>query len=279
MIYYKTKEEISIIREGGRRLAIILERLLQEIKPGVNTEYLENLADKLINAAGGQSAFKGYPLGRDLVFPTILCVSINNQVVHGSALPARVIKSGDIVDIDIGMEWPVTQELRKKFQAPLNPHSSRGGFFTDMCATVGVGKISPEARRLLKVTRECLDLAIKQVKPGWRLNDLARVIEEHAEKYNYGVVRDFVGHGVGYLPHEDPSVFNFTIADNSKDNLELKPGMVIAIEPMINLGGWQVKMASNGFTVLTADGSLSAHFEHTVAVTDKGGEVLTRLNH
>jgi len=278
MVYYKTKEEIRIIREGGRRLAVILERLLQELKPGVSTGYLEDLADQLISAAGGRPAFKGYPLGKGLVFPTILCVSINNQVVHGSALPSRVIKSGDIVDIDIGMEWPTTERLKKEFQAPNNSRSSGGGFFTDMCATAGVGKISAEARQLIKITRECLELAIKQAKPGRRINDIARAVEHHAEKQGYGVVRDLVGHGVGYLPHEDPSVFNFTIAEDSRDNLELKPGLVIAIEPMINLGGWEVKTAADGFTVLTADGSLSAHFEHTVAITEKGAEILTRLN-
>jgi methionyl aminopeptidase len=277
MIYYKTKEEIRIIRAGGRRLAVILERLLQELKPGTTTAQLENLALELIKQAGGRPAFKGYSLGKGLVFPTALCISINDQVVHGSALPDRLINSGDVVDIDIGMEWPVTAELRREFQAPRNSHSSTGGFFTDMCATAGVGKVSPAARRLIKVTQECLDLAIKQVKPGRRINDLARAVENHATKYGYGIVRDLVGHGVGYEPHEDPSVFNFTIADNAKENIELKPGMVIAIEPMINLGGGAVKTADDGFTVLTADGSLSAHFEHTVAVTEQGGEVLTSL--
>jgi len=277
MIYLKSAAEIRIIKEGGKRLAAILQRLLDEVKPGVETGYLEDLACKLIAENGGRPAFKDYPMGGGLFFPSALCVSINNEVVHGSALPTRIINSGDIVDLDIGMEWPINEDLRQKFQAPLNPHSAQGGFFTDMCATVGAGKISTEAKKLIRVSRECLELAIKAVGPGKKINDLARAVEGHAEKHGYGVVRDLVGHGVGYFAHERPDVFNFEIREDSPDNITLKPGMVIAIEPMINAGSWRVKTAKNGYTIVTADHSWSAHFEHTVAVTENGCEILTSL--
>jgi methionyl aminopeptidase len=275
MIYLKTAAEIKIIKEGGRRLAAILARLAAEVRPGVETAYLEDLANKLIAETGGHSAFKNYPLGGGLFFPSTLCVSINNEVVHGAAWPNRVIQSGDIVDLDIGMEWPITAELRAEYQAPVNPHSKFGGFFTDTCVTVPAGKISAEAKKLLSVSRECLALAIKTVRPGARLNDIGRTVQQQAEKHGYGVVRDLVGHGVGYFAHEAPDVFNFAINEKAPENIVLKSGMVIAIEPMINIGDWRVVTADNGYTILTADGSLSAHFEHTVAVTDKGVEILT----
>lgn len=277
MIYLKTKAEIEVIRSGGKILAAILQALIKEVKPGVSTASLEDLANRLITAAGGYSAFKNYPMGGGIFFPSTLCVSINNEVVHGAALPDRIIQAGDIVDLDIGMEWPITPELQAKMGAPLNPHSKHGGYFTDMCATVGVGKISHEAKKLLNVTQECLTAGIAQVKPGNTLNDIGRAISQIALRHGYGVVRDLVGHGVGYLAHEEPDVCNFEIKQNSPDNLVLKPGMVIAIEPMINIGDWRVDVADNGYTIVTADDSLSAHFEHTVAVTDDGHEVLTAL--
>jgi len=276
MVYLKSKEEIKIIKEGGQRLAAILRRLLKEVAPGVATGYLEELADKLIREIGGRPAFKNYPMGGGLFFPSTLCISINNEVVHGSSLPTRVIQDGDIVDIDIGMEWPVVPELRDKFKAPINKHSKGGGFFTDMCATVPAGKINKEVKQLLKISEECLYKAIKTVKPGNTINDLARAVQNHAESHGYGVVRDLVGHGVGYFAHERPDVFNFEINENAPENLVFEPGMVIAIEPMINAGDYRVKVARNGYTIITADNSLSAHFEHTVAVTDKGCEILTK---
>jgi len=215
-------------------------------------------------------------MGGNIFFPSAVCVSINNEVVHGSALPTRPIIEGDIVDLDIGMEWPVTKELKEKYQAPNNSHSEQGGFYTDMCATIAAGRISAEAKQLLRVTEEALYAGIKQAKAGRTINDIARAVEARADEAGYGVVRDLVGHGVGYFAHEEPDVFNFAIKENSADNVVLKPGMVIAIEPMFNLGGWQVKIAKNHFTVLTADDSLSAHFEHTVAITEKGPIILTK---
>jgi len=275
MIYIKSEDEIRIIREGGKRLSAILKKLVSEVKPGVETAFLEDMACRLIEEVGGRPAFKNYPMGGGLFFPSAVCVSINDEVVHGVALPSRIIKEGDIVDIDIGMEWPILPELREKFKAPVNPHSKLGGFYTDMCTTVPAGKINQEVKQLLKVSEECLKKALKKVRPGKKINDLARVIENHAESYGYGVVRDLVGHGVGYLAHEEPDVFNFTISEDSLENVTLEEGMVIAIEPMINMGTWRVRIAKNGYTFKTADGSLSAHFEHTVAVTRRGCEILT----
>ncbi len=275
MIYLKNIDEIKAIREGGKRLNHILETLLASVKPGTKTADLEALAMQLITQTGGASAFKNYPMGGGIFFPSALCVSINNEVVHGSALPDRELKNGDIVDLDIGMEWPILEVDRKKFNLPTNPHSLRGGYFTDMCATIGVGAITPEAKKLLRITKECLDLAIKQARPGNTINDIARAVEGLATKHNYGIVRDLVGHGVGYFAHEQPDVFHYEINERSKENIVLEPGLVIAIEPMINMGDWRVKIADNDFTFITKDGSLSAHFEHTIAITSKGPDILT----
>lgn len=277
MVYYiKEAEEIRIIKEGGKRLAAILRRLAKEVKPGADTAYIEELAEELILKEGGRTAFKNYPMGNNIFFPSTVCISINNEVVHGAALPPRIIKEGDIVDLDIGMEWPVDPKVREKYKAPLNPHSKNGGFFTDTCLTVGAGKIDAEAKKLLQITKECLEIGIKQIRPGHTLNDIGKAVQRHAEDKGYGVVRDLVGHGVGYFVHEPPDVFNFEIDEDAAENIILQPGMVIAVEPMVNMGDWRVKTAKNGYTIITADGSLSAHFEHTIAVTDKGYDILTK---
>ena len=274
MIYIKTEAEIEVLREGGKILANILKTLMSQVKPGARTKDLEAVAIKMIEEAGGAPAFLDYPMGGGIYFPSALCVSINDEVVHGSALPDREIKSGDIVDLDIGMEWPINQEKRKEFGFPTNPHSEHGGYFTDMCATVGAGKISHEAKKLLSVTKRALEAAISQAKAGNTLNDIGRAVENIVYP-GYGIVRDLVGHGVGYFPHEEPDVFHHQINPNSPDNFKLKEGMVIAIEPMINIGTHRVKIAKNDYTILTADGSLSAHFEHTVAITKNGPLIIT----
>jgi len=276
MVYKKDLEEIRIIREGGRILSRILQEMISEVRPGVSTLALENILVKRITEAGGRPSFKDYDMGDDILFPSALCASINNEVVHGVAIPGRLLKSGDIIDLDIGMEWPIDSKVRAQFKAPVNKFSDEGGFYTDMCATVAVGKISQEAKKLLKVTRECLEAGIKQAKPGNTLNDIGQAIQFIAETHGYGVVRDLVGHGVGYLAHEDPNVFNYGIPQKSKENLVLEVGMVIAIEPMINAGTWKVDVAANNFTIVTADNSLSAHFEHTVAIMEDGPEILTK---
>lgn len=278
MIYYKNREEIEILRQGGRILAGVLERLVQEAKPGVSTKYLEELALDLIAQAGGSPAFLNYDMGGNIFFPSALCTSINDEIVHGAAVPGRLLKSGDIIGLDIGLEWPVqTRVEAQKNHRPFNPHSASGGFFTDTCRTAGIGKISAEAQKLLKVTRQALNIGLGQALAGRTLNDIGQSIEIFVKKNGFSVVRDMVGHGVGYLVHEDPNVFNFSIGDNSPENIILAPGMVIAIEPMVNAGRAGIKIASNGFTASTSDRRLSAHFEHSVAILDRGSLVLTSL--
>lgn len=276
MVYIKTNEEIAVIRAGGKILANILKTLKAAVKPGVNTADLEDMMLKMVAEAGGRPAFKDYPMGGGIFFPSAICASVNEEVVHGTAVPGRILKAGDIIDLDIGMEWPVKPELRKKLGFPTNSHSPAGGFYTDMCTTVAVGQISREAKQLLKVTKQCLDEAIKKVRPGARINDIGGTVQRIAEAAGYGVVRDLVGHGVGYQAHEAPEVFHYLINERSAENLELKEGMVICIEPMINIGTHKVKVASNDFTIISADNSLSAHFEHSIAVTKDGFEILTQ---
>lgn len=275
MVYIKTSAEIAVIRQGGKILSDILRQLAKMVSPGVSTEQIENEMLRLVKEAGGRPAFKDYDMGDDIFFPSAVCASINNEVVHGAAIPGRILKTGDIIDLDIGMEWPTDLALRAKIGAPVNKFSKEGGFYTDTCTTVPVGKISAETRKLLKISKLCLDEAIKKIKPGNTLNDIGRTVQFIAETNGYGVVRDLVGHGVGYMAHEDPNVCNYAIPERSADNIVLKEGMVIAVEPMINLGTWKVKVATNDFTILTADGRYSAHFEHTIAVTKDGYEVLT----
>jgi len=275
MNHVKKSEEIAAIRAGGKILANILKTLLSLIRPGLNTAELEEIMLKMVAAAGGRPAFKNYPMGGGIFFPSAICASINDEVVHGSAIPGRILKEGDIIDIDIGMEWPVREEIRKKFNLPLNPHSKLGGFYSDMCQTIAVGKISNEAKKLLEVTKECLNIGINQARPGNTLNDIGTAIQKYAESFGYGVVRDLVGHGVGYQAHEAPDVYHYAIGHRSSANLELKEGMVICIEPMINMGTHKVKMAKNAYTIITADASFSAHFEHTLAIGSRGADILT----
>ena len=264
MIIIKTKKEITIMREGGKVLAHILKKLSAEVKPGITTGYLEQMACQLIKEAGGRPSFKGYKsMLETKIFPTALCTSINNEVVHAPTLPSRKLKAGDIIGIDVGMEYPYGQDI--------------SGYYTDMAVTVPVGRTNKQVKRLIKVTKKSLMLAINEVKPGNTLNDIGRAIQTKAEVEGFSVVRDLVGHGVGTAVHEDPQVPNYEIVDTKMDNIVLKPGMVIAIEPMINVGSWKVKGSSDGFTIVTVDGKLSAHFEHTVAVIKEGHEVLTKM--
>lgn len=258
MITIKTKEEIAVMREGGNILASILAKLGDMVKPGVTTEDLEKEANRLILAAGGRPAFKGYKSGGAKPFPTTLCTSINNAVVHGPATPAKVLNDGDIVGIDIGMQYP-----------------AKGGKYTDMAITVPVGKVDKKILNLLEATKKSLDMAISKVRAGAEIREIGIAVQRYVEARGYSVVRDLVGHGVGNEVHEAPQVPNFEIPKKSMDNIILKAGMTIAIEPMVNMGKYQVKNANDGFTIVTMDGSLSAHFEHTVAVTEDGCEVLT----
>lgn len=253
-----------MLREGGKILAEILKKISEITVPGATTEELEKMACDLIREAGGRPSFKGYKSVLDeKPYPTALCTSINNEIVHAPSLPARTLKEGDIIGVDIGMEYPYKKDVN--------------GYYTDMAVTLAVGKIDKEASRLISVTKKSLDLAIKKVKPGNTLNDIGSTIQQFAEANGFSVVRDLVGHGVGHDVHEEPRVPNYEIPRKSIDNVTLKPGMVIAIEPMINTGEWGIEIASDDLTILTIDGSLSAHFEHTIAVTENGYLVLTEL--
>lgn len=258
----KTTEEINMIRKGGHILGQILEDLVALVRPGVETKTLEDTALALIQRAGGRPAFKGYkPDKNSKPFPSALCISVNEEIVHGPAFPSRELQEGQIVTLDIGMEYPYIK--------------GKKGYYTDMATTVGVGNISIDARKLLAGTKESLAAGINFVKPGVTLNELGKTIETVLKKYNLGVIRDLVGHGVGLDVHEPPQVPNYSFKKNEFPDMQLKPGMVIAIEPMATLGGWQIEPAADGFTYITADKSLAAHFEHTVLVTEEGSEVLT----
>lgn len=256
MITIKNNKEIQLLRQGGRILGQIMKQLVKEVKPGATTGQLEQMADFLIKQAGGRPAFKGFRAEKDdRPFPTALCVCLNDEVVHAPSLPSRQLKSGDIVGIDIGMEYQ--------------------GFYTDMAATAAVGKVSRQAQKLIKTVKQALALGIEQVRPGNSLNNIGKAIEQCAAANGFSVVRDLVGHGVGYDLHEDPQIPNYDLAYNKK--IILKPGMVLAIEPMVNAGDWRVKDGPDGLTILTADGSLSAQFEHTIVVTGQGHEILTKF--
>jgi methionyl aminopeptidase len=245
MIILKTPQEISIIKEGGKILAGILEQISQEAKPNVTTEYLNELAEKLIFKYGTKPSFP------DAGFPAALCVSVNEEVVHG--IPSkRKLKDGDIVSLDLGI-W-------------------HKGLCTDAALTIGVGEISDEAKKIIKITKECLSLAIEQAKINNHLGDIGAAVQNHAENFGFSVVRDLVGHGVGKKVHEDPDVLNY---GKKKSGLKLKRGMVLAIEPMLTAGNYQVEQIQKNGAFATKDKSLSAHFENTISVEDDGGEILT----
>lgn len=258
MVTIKSERDIQHLRDAGRLLAGILRRVTERVKPGIQTIELDAYAETLIRQEGAEPSFKHYRQSQhDPPYPTTICASVNNEVVHAPA-SKRILKEGDIVGIDIGLKMPL-------------PHRA---YFVDMAVTVPVGKVSSEAEKLLRVTREALNFGIQQVKPGGFLQDISRVIQEHIESQGFSVVRGMVGHGVGFAVHEDPQVPNFV--SPHFPNIELKKGMVLAIEPMVNAGSYEIRTLDDGWTVVTADGSLSAHFEHTVAVKEDGYEILTK---
>lgn len=255
MITYKTQKEIELIRKGGKILAGILKKIQAEVRVGVSTKYLNDLAVELARKEGASPSFLGY---RE--YPASLCVSINEEIVHGIPDRGRILKDGDLVGLDLGLKYP----------------DDENGLYTDMSVTVGVGKISKLSKKLIQTTREALEKGISQVKPGNYIQDISKAIQEHVEKKGFSVVRDLVGHGVGFAVHEDPQVPNFYNPQQHRNLVQLKPGMVIAIEPMVIAGDWRTDTLQDGWTVVSVDRSPSAHFEHTVAVTEKGCEVLTK---
>ncbi|MBN1622281.1 MAG: type I methionyl aminopeptidase [Endomicrobiales bacterium] len=248
-IELKTVSEIRLMKEVAQAVPKILKKLQESLKPGISTKHLDDLAFKEIDRMGMKPAFLGYR-----GYPSSTCISINNELVHGIPKADRIIKEGDLVSIDIGV--------------------FHHGFYGDAAITCGVGEISAEAKRLIEITRQALDKAIEKVRPDNRLGDVSWAIQSFVEKSGYSVVRDYVGHGIGRKLHEDPQIPNFGEANTG---IRLMPGMVLAIEPMVNAGDWKVKTLDDGWTVVTSDGRLCAHFEHMVAITEKGCEVLTRI--
>ena len=249
MIRLKNEREVDGIRESGRLLARTLKELRPMLAEGVSTRELDSFARSYIESHGGKPSFLGY-----MDYPASLCVSVNDEVIHG--IPGgRRLKTGDVVSLDLGVD--------------LN------GYFSDAAITVPVGETSRKRRWLLEVTEECLRLAVQQAVPGNRVSDISRAVFDHAVRNRCGVVREYCGHGVGFSQHEDPQVPNYVGAG---PNPRLKPGMVLAIEPMINAGTGDIRLLDDGWTVVTADGADSAHFEHTVAVLQDRMEILTRFD-
>jgi methionyl aminopeptidase len=247
MIRIKNKRQIEGIRASCQMLSALYDALKPLVQPGATPKDLDRFAYDFIVKNGGKPAFLGYE-----GYPATLCISVNDVVIHG--IPgSRPLEEGDIVGIDSGIDLD--------------------GFFSDAAITLPVGKITPEAQKLLDVTKECLDLAIAQIKPHARISDISRAVFSHATKNGFKVVRQYCGHGVGLEIHEDPQIPNYVSAG---PNPRIMPGMVLAVEPMINVGTSDVRVLDDDWTVMTMDGSLSAHFEHTVLVTDSGCEVLTR---
>ena len=255
MIIRKTAAELEKMQRSGILVYQILKNLGDMVQEGVSTYDLEVAAERMIADAGARAAFKGYfvPAAGER-YKYVLCTSVNSEIVHGIPSPKRVLKKGDIVSIDTGVQLD--------------------GYYGDSAVTVGVGELSDETKRLLKVTEESLELAIQQVRAGNRLFDICGTVERHVVSNGFSVVREFVGHGIGTNLHEEPQIPNYV--DRKNENPRLKPGMVLAIEPMVNAGGPESKVRSDKWTAVTKDGSYSAHYEHCVAVTENGPWVLTR---
>ncbi|HHD11391.1 MAG TPA: type I methionyl aminopeptidase [Deltaproteobacteria bacterium] len=248
-VILKTPAEIEKLRRSNQIVAEVLEVLKERVSPGISTMELERICEEECRKRKVRPAFKGYN-----GYPYCLCVSVNQEVVHGMPSEKKVLKEGDIVSIDFGV--------------------CCDGYYGDAAVTVPVGKISPEAQRLIDVTRRCLELAIEEAREGNRLYDISHAIQSCAEGAGYSVVRAFVGHGIGRELHEAPQVPNF---GSPGKGMKLKEGMVLAIEPMVNAGGSAVRILDDGWTAVTVDGSLSAHFEHSVAITRDGAIVLSKV--
>ena len=249
MIVLKSPQEIAIMWEANQIVAELLRELKERAAPGVTTRELDELAERFIKKRKARCAFKGYR-----GYPSCLCTSVNEVIVHGLPSPSE-LKEGDILSLDCGTYYK--------------------GFYGDAAITIPIGKISERAEKLIRTTQECLRKAIEQMVTGNRLSDISCAIQRHAEAEGYSVVRDFVGHGIGRQLHEDPQVPNYGV---SGSGVRLKAGMVLAIEPMVNEGRWSVRILEDGWTAVTDDGALSAHFEHSVAITENGPFVLSQLD-
>jgi methionyl aminopeptidase len=251
MISLKSHEEIELIRESSRIVADVLKLVGAQVRPGASTIDLDRMAEEYIRSMGAEPAFKGYGWDKSNLFPATLCMSIDEEVVHG--IPGkRILKDGELLSIDVG--------------------AKKNGFYGDGAWSFAVGNISEEKLRLMRVTEDSLFKGIEQAVVGKRVHDISSAVQQHVEANGFSVVRDLVGHGVGKKLHEEPSVPNFGEAGTGPI---LKNGMTLAIEPMVNAGTWRVKVASDGWTVVTADGKPSAHFEHTIAIINGKAEILT----
>jgi len=245
-IIIKSEREIALMRQAGRIVGAVLDILMKQVKPGMKTNELDAIAGREVKKLGGKPSFKGYR-----GFPANLCVSVNDEIVHG--IPGeRSLREGDIVSLDFGASFK--------------------GFQGDAAVTVGVGEVSPKARELVATTEEVLKAGIAAARSGARLGDISAAIQNYAESKGYSVVREYTGHGIGRELHEEPQIPNFGPAGTGP---VLKKGMTLALEPMVNAGDWRTRVDNDQWTVLTADGSLSAHFEHTIAITDGEAEILT----
>jgi len=254
VIVYKSPAEIDKMRRAGRIVADTIDRVLATVRVGVTTAELDAAAGAFILEQGALPSFKGYGGGGGRVpFPAVICTSLNEEIVHGIPSKARSVADGDLLKLDFGAIWE--------------------GFHADSAVTVIVGEPpSAEAEKLVRVTQEALEAGIAQIRPGGRLTDIGAAVEQVAGGAGFQVVREYVGHGIGRALHEDPQVPNYGRPGRGP---EMKPGLVLAVEPMVNIGGWETRQLTDGWTVVTEDGSLSAHFEHTIAVLEDGHEVLT----
>ncbi len=251
----KSRREIEMMRRAGQLGREIIEKMKQAAAPGVTTYELDGLARAELDKVGGIALSKNYPTYQEGEgFPGHTCISVNEEVVHG--IPGkRVLKDGDVVTLDLAL--------------------SLNGYCADTATTVGIGKVTPLAQKLMDVTRETLVLAIENIRPGKKWSDIARLMQYHVERNGFSVVREFVGHGIGRSMHEDPKVPNFVTAEQLRGDFKLRPGMTLAVEPMVVAGRRDVECRSDGWTMVTEDRQPAAHYEHTIAVTDVGVDVLT----
>jgi methionyl aminopeptidase len=248
MIIYKSPDEVDKMRVAGRIVAATIDAVLGAVRPGVSTADLDAVAEGFIREREATPSFKGYR-----GFPASICASLNEEVVHGIPSPKRILKEGDVLSLDFGAIWE--------------------GYHADSAVTVFVGEPpSAEAEKLVRVTEDALEAGISQIRPGGRLSDISHAVQQVVEGAGFSVVREYVGHGIGRNLHEDPQIPNYGLPGRGP---ELRPGLVVAVEPMVTMGDWRTRVLADDWTVVTADGSLAAHFEHTIAVTEAGHEVLT----
>lgn len=253
MVTIKNNQQIDNLREGGKRLASVMKKIENHIKSGVSTLELDKIAEDEILRLGGIPAFKNYGTDLGKPYPASICASINDEIVHGIPSQKRNIKEGDILKIDIGMKYQ--------------------GMFTDMARTFAVGKISDKAKKIIEVAEKSFWEGSKKIKAGAMLSDYSKAVQKHVESNGFSVVRDLVGHGIGVELHEDPQIMNYY--DGYYQDMKLQSGMVLALEPMVNEGSYHSTIEKDGWVFKTEDGKLSAHYENTVLVTNKGCEILT----